>query len=77
MVKAILILMGLLLAIAFAFVTMTATPNDINEYKRYEAWKEQIAKHENNISDLEEIMFHNCVGYVWTADDEERDADDE
>ena len=33
--------MGLLLAIAFAFATMTASPNNRDAHEAYERWKER------------------------------------
>lgn len=39
--KSILILTALLDLLMFALIVATATPNDREEYKRYEAWKER------------------------------------
>lgn len=45
MIKAILILMVFLGLVAFALVTVTATPNDKEEYEAYMRYKERQKKH--------------------------------
>ena len=39
--KAILILLAILGALAFALIVATATPNDKQEYEAYMRWKER------------------------------------
>lgn len=41
MIKGLLILIILLGLLMFALIVATATPNDREEYERYEAWKER------------------------------------
>ena len=45
MMKAILILMVFLGLVAFALVTVTATPNDKEEYEKYIQYKERQKRH--------------------------------
>ena len=47
--RAILILLAVLGALAFAFITATATPNDKEEYEAYQRYKERQKKHGKSI----------------------------
>ena len=47
--KAILILLAILGALAFALIVATATPNDKEEYEAYMRYKERQKRHDKSI----------------------------